>query len=93
MNSKLPNVTDSIFTIMSRLSQEHNAINLAQGFPNFSVDPILKDLHIKAIQEDRNQYAPMAGLLSLRAAISNMTQQQHKAFYNPENEICLTAGA
>ncbi|PPK96762.1 methionine aminotransferase [Nonlabens xylanidelens] len=93
MISKLPNVTDSIFTIMSRLSQEHGAINLAQGFPNFSVDPILKDLHIKAIQEDKNQYAPMAGLLSLRAAISNMTQQQHKAFYNPENEICLTAGA
>lgn len=93
MISKLPNVTDSIFTTMSRLSQEHDAINLAQGFPNFSVDTILKDLHIKAIQDDKNQYAPMAGLFSLRAAISNMTQQQHEAFYNPENEICLTAGA
>lgn len=93
MISKLPNVTDSIFTTMSRLSQEHNAINLSQGFPNFPVDQVLKELVVKAIHDDKNQYAPMAGLLSLRAAISNMTQQQHNAFYNPENEICLTAGA
>jgi len=93
MISKLPKVTDSIFTIMSKLSHQHNALNLSQGFPNFPVDPKLKELIIKAIQGDKNQYAPMAGLMSLRAAISNMTQQQHKAFYNPENEICLTAGA
>lgn len=91
--SKLPNVTDSIFTTMSVLSQKHGALNLSQGFPNFPVDPVLKGLITKAIQDDKNQYAPMAGLMSLRAAISNMTQQQHKAFYDPENEICLTAGA
>ncbi|WP_339686456.1 methionine aminotransferase [uncultured Nonlabens sp.] len=93
MISKLPKVTDSIFTIMSRLSHEHNALNLSQGFPNFPADPILKDLVVKAIQDDKNQYAPMPGLMSLRVGISNMTQQQHHAFYHPENEICLTAGA
>lgn len=93
MISKLPKVTDSIFTTMSRLSHEHNALNLSQGFPNFPADPILKDFLVAAIQEDKNQYAPMPGLMSLRVAISNMTQQQHHAFYHPENEICLTAGA
>lgn len=93
MISKLPNVTDSIFTIMSVLSHKHGALNLSQGFPNFPVDADLKALITNAIQDDKNQYAPMAGLMSLRAAISNMTQQQHKAFYHPENEICLTAGA
>jgi methionine aminotransferase len=93
MISKLPKVTDSIFTTMSRLSHEQNALNLSQGFPNFPADPILKDLLVAAIQEDKNQYAPMPGLMSLRVAISNMTQQQHHAFYHPENEICLTAGA
>jgi methionine aminotransferase len=59
MISKLPNVTDSIFTTMSRLSHEQNALNLSQGFPNFPADPILKDLLVRAIQEDENQYAPM----------------------------------
>jgi methionine aminotransferase len=93
MISKLPKVTDSIFTTMSRLSHEQNALNLSQGFPNFPADPILKVLLVRAIQEDKNQYAPMPGLMSLRVAISNMTQQQHHAFYHPENEICLTAGA
>jgi methionine aminotransferase len=93
MISKLPKVTDSIFTTMSRLSHEHNALNLSQGFPNFPADPILKELVVRAIQDDKNQYAPMPGLMSLRVGISNMTQQQHHAFYHPENEICLTAGA
>lgn len=93
IRSKLPNVTDSIFTTMSVLSHKHGTLNLSQGFPNFSVDPVLKELITKAIQDDKNQYAPMAGLMSLRAAISNMTQLQHDAFYHPENEICLTAGA
>jgi methionine aminotransferase len=78
---------------MSALSNKHGAVNLSQGFPNFPVDPALKELIIKAIHDDKNQYAPMAGLMSLRAAISKMTQQQHRAFYHPENEICLTAGA
>lgn len=91
--SKLPEVNDSIFSIMSALAHKHSAINLSQGFPNFPVDPILKEFIVKAIVEDKNQYAPMAGLMSLRVAISNMTQGQHQAFYNPESEICLTAGA
>lgn len=93
MISKLPKVTESIFTTMSALAQKHHALNLSQGFPNFPVDPVLKEFIVKAIMDDKNQYAPMAGLLSLRAAISNMTQQQHQTFYNPEKEICLTAGA
>lgn len=93
LTSKLPLVTDSIFTVMSKLAHEHGALNLSQGFPSFKVDPELKVLLQNAVRDDKNQYAPMAGLFSLRAAISGMTQQVHNRFYNPETEICLTAGA
>lgn len=91
--SKLPGVTDSIFSVMSNLAHKHGALNLSQGFPSFKTDPVLKEMLQKAVQEDKNQYAPMQGLFSLRAAISGMTQNIHRTFYNPENEICLTAGA
>lgn len=91
--SKLPDVTNSIFTVMSTLAQQHGALNMSQGFPSFKTDPVLKEMLQQAIQANKNQYAPMQGIFSLRAAISVMTQQVHNTFYNPENEICLTAGA
>lgn len=92
-SSKLPLVTDSIFSLMSKLAQKHDALNLSQGFPSFPVDPILKELHINAIKEDKNQYAPMAGIPLLREQISIMTQKQHDAYYDPSHQICVTAGA
>lgn len=92
-SSKLPLVTDSIFSIMSKLAHKHDALNLSQGFPSFPVDPILKELHINAIKEDKNQYAPMAGIPLLREQISIMTQKQHDAYYDPFHQICVTAGA
>ncbi|MGY0391477.1 methionine aminotransferase [Bizionia sp. KMM 8389] len=91
--SKLPEVETSIFSIMSALSQKHNAINLAQGFPNFKSDQQLIDLVTKAMQSGFNQYAPMAGNLELRQAIANKFELLYKSAYNPESEITVTAGA
>ncbi|MEM9024031.1 MAG: aminotransferase, partial [Bacteroidota bacterium] len=66
IGSKLPTVTTTIFTIMSRLAQEHGALNLSQGFPDFEVDEALLDLVYQAMKDGHNQYAPMAGVASLR---------------------------
>ena len=61
MLSKLPNVGTTIFTKMSKLAVEHNAINLSQGFPNFKTDPLLIDLITQNASKEMHQYAPMAG--------------------------------
>ncbi|MCD0471196.1 hypothetical protein [Flavobacterium sp. JAS] len=59
--SKLPNVTTSIFTVMSKMATEYNAINLSQGFPNFPVDERLTDIIARLAKENVHQYTPMAG--------------------------------
>ena len=74
-NSKLPNVGTTIFTVMSTLANQHNALNLSQGFPNFKSDQKLMDLVTQAMNSDYNQYAPMAGNIDLRIAIANKYQK------------------
>ncbi|WP_299120526.1 methionine aminotransferase [uncultured Winogradskyella sp.] len=91
--SKLPNVGTTIFTVMSALANEHNALNLSQGFPNYPSSQKLNDLVSDGMNNGYNQYAPMAGNLDLRLAISNKYQLLYKATYHPENEITVTAGA
>jgi len=91
--SKLPNVGTTIFTVMSALAKEHNAINLSQGFPNYPSSQKLNDLVAKAMNNGYNQYAPMAGNLDLRLAISNKYELLYKSTYHPEKEITVTAGA
>ncbi len=91
--SKLPNVETTIFSIMSKLSNEHNAINLSQGFPNFESDQKLIDLVSKAMNSGYNHYAPMAGNLELRAAIAKKIALLYNTSYHPETEITVTAGA
>ncbi|NER17077.1 methionine aminotransferase [Spongiivirga citrea] len=91
--SKLPDLPTTIFTIMSRLSHEHSAINLSQGFPNFEPDPVLVNLVSEAMNSGYNQYAPMAGTYSLREAISNKINSLYSHKYNPEHEITVTSGA
>lgn len=93
IESKLPRVKTTIFTIMSALAKEHNAINLAQGFPDFEVNPKLIELVTKAMKNGHNQYAPMQGLMSLREAIAEKTEKLYSAQYDPEKEITITAGA
>ncbi|NNC49976.1 MAG: aminotransferase class I/II-fold pyridoxal phosphate-dependent enzyme [Flaviramulus sp.] len=91
--SKLPNVGTTIFSTMSSLANEHNALNLSQGFPDFGSDQKLIDLVNKAMNSGYNQYAPMAGNLELREAISKKIELLYNTTYNPESEITVTAGA
>ncbi len=91
--SKLPNVGTTIFTVMSALANEHNALNLSQGFPNYPSSRKLNDLVTNAMNNGYNQYAPMAGNLDLRIAISNKYEHLYKSTYHPEKEITVTAGA
>ena len=91
--SKLPNVGTTIFTVMSALANAHNALNLSQGFPNYQSSRKLNDLVTNAMNNGYNQYAPMAGNLDLRIAISNKYELLYKSTYHPEKEITVTAGA
>jgi methionine aminotransferase len=93
ISSKLPKSGTSIFSVMSALANEQNALNLSQGFPSFDCNTHLKELVNKYIQDKKNQYAPMPGILALREAIAKKTEELYSAKYNPETEITLTAGA
>ncbi|MES2592503.1 MAG: methionine aminotransferase [Bacteroidota bacterium] len=93
ISSKLPNIGTTIFTTMSKLAAENNAINLSQGFPDFNCNPELVELVTKHMQAGNNQYAPMAGLISLRESIAAKTEEIYSAKYDPETEITITAGA
>jgi len=93
IKSKLPNVGTTIFTRMSLLAQQHQAINLAQGFPEFDCSPELKRLVTKYVQGGKNQYAPMAGVMALREAISKKVFESNETEYHPESEITITSGA
>jgi methionine transaminase len=92
MQSKLPHVGTTIFTVMSKLAQECGAINLSQGFPDFPIDGKLSDLVNAAMRAGHNQYAPMPGLPSLREAISNKVERLYGFRYNPDTEVTVTAG-
>ena len=70
LQTKLPKVGTTIFTVMSRLAAEHNAINLSQGFPDFDCAPALRALLTKYVNAGVNQYPPMAGIMRLREAIA-----------------------
>ena len=92
IDSKLPRVGTTIFTVMSQLAAEHQAINLSQGFPDFGCDPELAELVYQHIQAGHNQYAPMAGL-PLRVAVADKVLGLYATRYDPEHEITITAGA
>ena len=93
INSKLPNIGTTIFTVMSGLAKEHDAINLSQGFPDFGCSPKLLELAQKNLMAGFNQYAPMTGAQPLRETISELLQNCYQATYHPETEITITAGA
>ena len=90
---KLHNLPTSIFTIMSKLAAEHNAINISQGFPDFDADPVLIELVAEAMRAGYNQYAPMAGIYSFREAICQKIESLYGARYHPESEVTVTTGA
>lgn len=93
IDSKLPRVGTTIFTVMSRLAAEHNAINLSQGFPDFDCSEELKSLFTKWLNAGVNQYPPMAGVPVLREAIAEKVESLYGARYDPETEITVTPGA
>jgi len=92
LKSKLHKTGTSIFAVMSGLANEHGAINLSQGFPNFSCSPELISLVNQHMKKGHNQYAPMPGLLQLRERIAEKVESLYSAVYHPEKEITITAG-
>jgi len=93
VRSKLPHLGTTIFTVMSGLAREHGAINLSQGFPDFSIPDRLGELVTEHMRKGHNQYSPMQGLLTLREAIARKVQDLYSATYDPQDEITVTAGA
>ena len=93
LQSKLPDVGITIFTIMSKLANDHNAINLSQGFPDFDVHSDLVALVDKFMCSGHNQYAPMQGVRSLREEIAKKVLDLYHATYDPDSEITVTSGA
>ena len=92
LNSKLPNTGTTIFTVMSTLAKEHNAINLSQGFPDFNPHPVLVEEVEKAMKSDFNQYAPMAGYLPLRERIAEKAESLYATKVDADTEVTITAG-
>ena len=88
----MPKTGTTIFTVMSGLANEHDAINLSQGFPDFLCDEKLISLVEQFMRKGLNQYAPMPGILSLREMIAEKTEQLYQSKYNPETEITITPG-
>jgi methionine aminotransferase len=93
LNSRLPKVGTTIFTVMSAVAAQHNAVNLGQGFPDFACDPALVDAVTAAMQAGHNQYPPMVGVPVLRQAIAAKIEALHQHRYDADTEITITAGA
>lgn len=93
LRSRLPDVGVTIFTRMTALANEHQAINLSQGFPDFAVDPWLIDRVTHHMHAGRNQYAPMTGVTELRERIAGKIQTLYGTSYDPVTEITVTSGA
>lgn len=91
--SKLPNISASIFTVMSKMAAEYNAINLSQGFPNFPVDERLTAIVAKLAKENVHQYTPMSGYPPLLSKIAALIKNSYQRTIQPETELLVTAGA
>lgn len=91
--SKLPNVTTSIFAIMTKMATENNAINLAQGFPNFAVDEKLAAIVAEVVKKDVHQYLPISGYPPLLTKIAKLILDFYQRVVLTESEILVTTGA
>ena len=92
IQSKLPNVGTTIFTLMSSLAAKHNAINLGQGFPDFAMSSELISLVDKAMIDGHNQYTHMNGLITLRERLAEKVEGLYDQQINPETDITITPG-
>lgn len=93
LQSRLPNVGTTIFTVMSALAAEKGAVNLGQGFPDFDCDPALIDAVSAAMKSGFNQYPPMTGVPALREAIATKVARIYGRAYDATSEVTVTAGA
>jgi methionine aminotransferase len=91
--SKLPHTGNSIFSVISQWSQQYDAINLGQGYPNFDAPEELRALVKQYLDAGKNQYAPMPGILELRQVLARKIDHLYGRSIDPEKEICITAGA
>jgi len=93
LRSKLPATGTSIFSVMSALAQQHGAVNLGQGFPDYEIDPVLIDLVSSAMRAGHNQYPLSPGVMALRVAIAGKVARLYGRAYDPEREVTVTTGA
>jgi methionine aminotransferase len=93
LESKLPKVGTTIFTVMSQLAAQHRAVNLGQGFPDFEGPAALHEALARHTREGRNQYAPMTGVPALREAIARKTEELYDRKLDAETEVTVTSGA
>jgi methionine aminotransferase len=92
IHSKLPDTGTTVFTVMSQLAAEYNAINLGQGFPDFMMSKELISLVNAAMLKGNNQYVHMNGLLLLREKLARKAGKLYKAPVDPETQITVTPG-
>jgi len=90
--SKLPNVTTTIFSVMTALAQKAGAVNVSQGFPDYPIDPLLSELLAKASLGGYNQYAPMPGVGVLRERVSQKYKLVHDIVVDADTEVTITPG-
>ena len=93
ISSRLPQVGNTIFSVMSALAAQYQAVNLGQGFPDFECDNKLIEAVTLAMQQGHNQYPPMAGVPVLREMIAGKVERLYRHRYDPQTEITVTAGA
>jgi len=91
--SRFPDMGTTIFTVMSKLAADCGAVNLSQGFPDFQAEPELFDALHRHMKAGRNQYAPMAGMPELRAAIADKVAALYGTRFDADHEVTVTAGA
>lgn len=93
LQSKQPHIGTTIFTVMSKLANDHAALNLSQGFPNFECSPRLIELVEKYLRKGMNQYAPLSGIQPLREIIAQKTSELYGISYHPDQEVTIVSGA
>ncbi len=91
-DSKLPDVGTTIFSVMSRRALEENALNIGQGFPDYPIDPRLSQSLVEVVEEGRNQYAPMEGVVELRERIAGKVRTSYGLGVDPQDEVTVTCG-
>jgi methionine aminotransferase len=93
IETKLPKVGTTVFTVMSQLAAKHGAVNLGQGFPDFATPPRLRDKLEEAMRAGLNQYAPMTGVAALREQTARKVQALYQRNVDPDAEVTVTSGA